>query len=121
MSSRPPLSKAARLVVLESRSAGRPDERAPGAVWLVGAGPGDPDLLTVRALKVIQAADVVMHDGLVSEGILGLAPARARRIDVAKRRSRHSYPQDEINRMLTAFALNGLTVVRLKGGDPFIF
>src|ERR1700677_121076 len=121
MSSRPPPSNAARLVVLEARAGGRAAGRAAGAVWLGGAGPGDPDLLTVRALKVIQAADVIVHDGLVSEGILGLAPARARRIDVAKRRSRHSYPQEEINRMLTAFALDGLTVVRLKGGDPFIF
>ena len=92
-----------------------------GAVWLVGAGPGDPDLLTVKALKVLQIADVVVHDGLVSDEILELAPAGARRISVAKRKSRHSYSQDEINRMLTAFALDGLTVVRLKGGDPFIF
>jgi uroporphyrin-III C-methyltransferase len=121
MSSRPPPSKAARLVVLEARSGGHAAGGGLGAVWLVGAGPGDPDLLTVRALKVLQAADVIVHDGLVSEAILALAPTRARLIDVAKRRSRHSYPQDEINRMLTAFALEGLTVVRLKGGDPFIF
>jgi uroporphyrin-III C-methyltransferase len=118
MSPRPPPLRAARLVVLGAHSA---IALAPGAVWLVGAGPGDPDLLTVRALKVIERADVIVHDGLVSEAILALAPARARRIDVAKRRSRHSYPQEEINRMLTAFALDGLTVVRLKGGDPFIF
>ncbi|MDB5483190.1 MAG: sirohem synthase [Caulobacteraceae bacterium] len=121
MSSRPPLSKAARLVVLGARSPGPAGGRAAGAVWLVGAGPGDPDLLTVRALKAIQAADVIVHDGLVSPAILGLAPARARLINVAKRRSRHSYPQEEINRMLAAFALEGLAVVRLKGGDPFIF
>ena len=92
-----------------------------GAVWLVGAGPGDPELLTLKALKVLQRADVVVHDGLVSDEILELAPAQARRISVAKRKSRHSYSQDEINRMLVAFALEGLTVVRLKGGDPFIF
>ncbi len=92
-----------------------------GAVWLVGAGPGDPDLLTIKALKVLQIADVVVHDGLVSDEILELAPAQARRISVAKRKSRHSYSQDEINRMLVAFALDGLKVVRLKGGDPFIF
>jgi uroporphyrin-III C-methyltransferase len=92
-----------------------------GVVWLVGAGPGDPDLLTLKALKVLQTADVVVHDGLVSDEILELAPARARRISVAKRKSRHSYSQDEINRMLVAFAFDGLTVVRLKGGDPFIF
>src|SRR5258705_1224327 len=94
---------------------------APGVVWLVGAGPGDPDLLTVKALKVLQRADVVVHDGLVSDEILALAPGSARRISVAKRKSRHSYSQDEINRMLVAFAREGLTVVRLKGGDPFIF
>ena len=94
---------------------------APGVIWLVGAGPGDPELLTVKALKVLQRADVVVHDGLVSGEILALAPARARRISVAKRKSRHSYSQDEINRMLVAFANEGLTVVRLKGGDPFIF
>jgi uroporphyrin-III C-methyltransferase len=93
----------------------------PGVVWLVGAGPGDPELLTVKALKVLQGADVVVHDGLVSGEILDLAPEAARRISVAKRKSRHSYSQDEINRMLVAFALDGLTVVRLKGGDPFIF
>jgi uroporphyrin-III C-methyltransferase len=92
-----------------------------GDVWLVGAGPGDPELLTVKALRVLQAADVVVHDGLVSDEILDLAPATAQRISVAKRKSRHSYSQDEINRMLVAFALDGLSVVRLKGGDPFIF
>jgi uroporphyrin-III C-methyltransferase len=108
---------AKRLVLL----GGRGHERAPGAVWLVGAGPGDPELLTIKALKMLQTADVVVHDGLVSDEILDLAPAGARRISVAKRKSRHSYSQDEINRMLVAFALEGLTVVRLKGGDPFMF
>lgn len=106
-----------RLVVL----GGRGRSRGPGQVWLVGAGPGDPELLTIKALKALQAAEVVVHDGLVSDEILDLAPASARRISVAKRKSRHSYSQDEINRMLVAFALEGLNVVRLKGGDPFIF
>jgi uroporphyrin-III C-methyltransferase len=106
-----------RLVVLDG-GAGR---RAPGRVWLVGAGPGDPELLTIKALKALQAADVVVHDGLVSDEVLALAPAGAQRISVAKRKSRHTYSQDEISRMLTAFALEGLNVVRLKGGDPFIF
>jgi uroporphyrin-III C-methyltransferase len=105
-----------RLVVLDGAGA-----RPTGQVWLVGAGPGDPDLLTVKALKALQGADVVVHDGLVSDEILDLAPAAAQRISVAKRKSRHSYAQDEINRMLVAFALQGLKVVRLKGGDPFIF
>ena len=110
------------LVVLSAATARVPgSSRKMGVVWLVGAGPGDPDLLTIKALKALQAADVVVHDGLVSDEILDLAPASARRISVAKRKSRHSYAQGEINRMLTAFALEGLTVVRLKGGDPFIF
>jgi uroporphyrin-III C-methyltransferase len=109
--------RADRLVVL----GGRGRSQAPGQVWLVGAGPGDPELLTIKALKVLQTASVVVHDGLVSDEILDLAPASARRISVAKRKSRHSYSQDEINRMLVAFALEGLNVVRLKGGDPFIF
>lgn len=108
--------RSERLVLL----GGQPG-RAPGAIWLLGAGPGDPDLLTVKALKVLQRADVVVHDGLVSEEILALAPAGARLLSVAKRKSRHSYSQEEINRMLVAFARDGLSVVRLKGGDPFIF
>ncbi len=110
--------RSAGLVVLDggASAGGRT-----GAVWLVGAGPGDPDLLTIKALKILQIADVVVHDGLVSDEILELAPAQARRISVAKRKSRHSYSQDEINRMLVAFALEGLKVARLKGGDPFIF
>jgi uroporphyrin-III C-methyltransferase len=95
--------------------------RAPGSVWLVGAGPGDPELLTVKAARVLGGADVVLHDALVSDEILALAPGRARRISVAKRKSRHSFRQDDINRMIVAFALEGLTVVRLKGGDPFVF
>jgi uroporphyrin-III C-methyltransferase len=109
-------ARAEGLVVLGGGRKARP-----GVVWLVGAGPGDPELLTIKALKVLQTADVVVHDGLVSGEILELAPEAARRISVAKRKSRHSYSQDEINRMLVAFALEGLTVVRLKGGDPFIF
>src|SRR3990167_2791749 len=117
MPHRAPKAKSAnRLVVL-----GGEGVRAAGSVWLVGAGPGDPDLLTLKAFKVLATADVVVHDGLVSDEILDLAPAGARRISVAKRQSRHSYAQDEINRMLVAFARDGLTVVRLKGGDPFIF
>lgn len=105
-----------RLVVLDGAAT-----RPTGQVWLVGAGPGDPELLTLKALKALQGADVVVHDGLVSDEILAMAPAAAQKISVAKRKSRHSYAQDEINRMLVAFALQGLKVVRLKGGDPFIF
>lgn len=122
MSDRRPSDRSRRKPQLVVLSAGAPGAaRKAGVVWLVGAGPGDPDLLTIKALKALQAADVVIHDGLVSDEILDLAPARARRISVAKRKSHHSYAQDEINRMLAAFALEGLTVVRLKGGDPFIF
>jgi uroporphyrin-III C-methyltransferase len=108
--------RESRLVVLGGEPA-----RAPGTVWLVGAGPGDPDLLTIKALRALQAADVVVHDGLVTDQILDLARPGARLISVAKRKSRHSYAQDEIDRMLVAFAREGLTVVRLKGGDPFVF
>lgn len=116
MTSRRTTDRAAGLVVLSGQTAGRK-----GAVWLVGAGPGDPELLTLKALKALQGAEVVVHDGLVSDEILDLAPAQAQRISVAKRKSRHAYPQEEINRMLVAFAQEGLRVVRLKGGDPFIF
>ena len=116
MAQREPRKAKCSLVILTGEGA-----RAAGVVWLVGAGPGDPELLTLKALKALSAADVVVHDGLVSDEILELAPAKARRISVAKRKSRHSYAQSEINRMLVAFALEGLTVVRLKGGDPFIF
>src|SRR5579871_1283661 len=110
---------AGRLVLLGGGD--RSEKGLAGEVWLVGAGPGDPELLTLKALKTLQIADVVVHDGLVSDDILELAPASARRISVAKRKSRHAYSQDEINRMLVAFAREGLKVVRLKGGDPFIF
>ncbi len=111
-------AKPARLVALRG---GASVARAQGRVVLVGAGPGDPDLLTIKALKALQAADVIVHDGLVSSEILDLAPAGARRIDVAKRKSRHTLPQDDINGLLVALAQQGLSVVRLKGGDPFIF
>ena len=117
MSHRKPKNEESKRLVLLGGGPKRPT----GAVWLVGAGPGDPELLTIKALKALQAADVVVHDGLVSDEILALAPGGARRISVAKRKSRHSYAQDEINRMLVAFAQDGLNVVRLKGGDPFIF
>jgi uroporphyrin-III C-methyltransferase len=94
---------------------------APGKVWLVGAGPGDPELLTLRAARLIMAAGLIVHDGLVDPAILAMARPTARLISVAKRRSRHTMPQDEINALLVAEALAGRDVVRLKGGDPFIF
>jgi len=110
-------ARSRKLLVLD-RPAG-PSQA--GVVWLVGAGPGDPDLLTLKAARIISAAQVVVHDGLVSDEILAMAPASARLINVAKRKSRHTLPQDEINRLLVGLALQGLTVVRLKGGDPFMF
>lgn len=112
-----PRDPAHRLIMLggEGARAG-----APGQVWLVGAGPGDPDLLTIKALRVLQGADVVVHDRLTPQPILDLAPG-ARLIDVGKRKSRHTLPQDDINRLIVALARDGLKVVRLKGGDPFMF
>ena len=92
-----------------------------GKVWLVGAGPGDPDLLTLRAARLIMRAKLIVHDGLVDPAILALARPDARLVSVAKRRSRHTMPQDEINALLVREALSGTEVVRLKGGDPFIF
>ena len=94
--------------------------REQGRVWLVGAGPGDPELLTLKAARVLADADVVVHDRLVSDEILDFAP-NARRIHVGKRKSKHSVPQDGINDLIVALALDGLKVVHLKGGDPFVF
>ena len=92
-----------------------------GKVWLVGAGPGDPDLLTLRAARLIMRARLIVHDGLVDPAILALARPEARLVSVAKRRSRHTMPQEEVNALLVREALAGCEVVRLKGGDPFIF
>ena len=92
-----------------------------GKVFLVGAGPGDPELLTLKAAKVLRSADVVLHDELVSAEILRLIPSRARLVNVGKRCGKMSTPQAHINRLLLESALLGLQVVRLKGGDPFIF
>ena len=92
-----------------------------GIVWLVGAGPGDPDLLTIKALRLIQQADVVIHDRLFSQAIMDLIPASTRRIYVGKSRSDHAVPQEDINQLLMREANAGHKVLRLKGGDPFIF
>ena len=92
-----------------------------GTIFLVGAGPGDPDLLTVRAARLIGAAELIVHDGLVDPAILALARPDARLVSVAKSRARHTMQQGEINALLVREALAGHDVVRLKGGDPFIF
>jgi uroporphyrin-III C-methyltransferase len=92
-----------------------------GRVFLVGAGPGDPDLLTLKAARLIATADVVVHDGLVDAAIMAMINPAARLISVAKSRSKHSVPQDGINEILVREAQAGHQVVRLKGGDPFIF
>lgn len=92
-----------------------------GTVFLVGAGPGDPDLLTLRAARLIEDAQIVVHDGLVDPLILAMANPGAELVSVAKSRARHTLPQDAINALLVREALAGRDVVRLKGGDPLVF
>ncbi len=97
------------------------DPSARGRVILVGAGPGDPGLLTLKAVEALRSADVVVHDGLIDPRVLDHAPAHAQRISVAKRRARHTLPQEAINALIIAHVRAGSIVVRLKGGDPFVF
>ncbi|WP_340587066.1 uroporphyrinogen-III C-methyltransferase [Erythrobacter alti] len=92
-----------------------------GTIYLVGAGPGDPDLLTLRAARLIERAPLIVHDGLVDPAILALARPDARLVSVAKQRARHTLPQEDINALLVREAKAGRDVVRLKGGDPFVF
>ena len=92
-----------------------------GKVYLVGAGPGDPKLLTVKAVELLKEADVVIYDRLVGELILNLAPAKAEKIYVGKRTGKHEVPQDKITELIIEKAQGGGKIVRLKGGDPFIF
>jgi uroporphyrin-III C-methyltransferase len=99
----------------------REPTRGAGEVYLVGTGPGDPELLTVRAARLLQHADVVLYDNLVSPGVLALLPATAQRIYVGKQRNRHALAQADINQQMVQLAREGRCVLRLKGGDPFIF
>ena len=95
--------------------------KQPGKVYLIGAGPGDPELLTLKALRMLQEADAVVFDRLVSPEILSLAPSGALQVPVGKSPDNHPVPQERINEILEELALEGLTVARLKGGDPLIF
>ncbi len=108
-----PLASVSRVKRAESGAAGR--------VMLVGAGPGDPDLLTVKALQAIQAADIILYDRLVSEDIRQLFPTSTPALYVGKAHSDHSIPQAELNQLLIKKAQAGLNVCRLKGGDAFVF
>lgn len=95
--------------------------RAPGTVYLVGAGPGDPRLITLRGAEVLRTADVVVHDRLAAEALLDLAPASAERVYAGKHPAGAAMSQDAINAFIVSRAVEGLDVVRLKGGDPFVF
>jgi uroporphyrin-III C-methyltransferase len=101
--------------------AGIGEQLSGGSVWLVGAGPGDPELLTVRAAKALGAADVVLHDALPGPGVLRLVRRGAALVDVGKRKGQRSWSQEAINARLIVEARAGRRVVRLKGGDPFVF
>ncbi len=93
----------------------------PGKVVLLGAGPGDPELMTIKGMRALQIADVVVYDRLVNPEILAMAPAASKKIYVGKRKDKHSLPQEKISELLVSLAKTGSRVVRLKGGDSFVF
>ncbi len=96
-------------------------KKLPGKVWIVGAGPGDAELLTIKAARLIASADVILYDALVGDDVKALFPAHTANIYVGKRKGRHAISQEEINQLLIDQASAGLTICRLKGGDPFVF
>jgi uroporphyrin-III C-methyltransferase/precorrin-2 dehydrogenase/sirohydrochlorin ferrochelatase len=114
-------SKVRQTVANSALGVNNASRRTPGTVYLVGAGPGDPDLLTVKAARLLAGADIVLHDSLVSAEILAIISPRAEIIDVGKRAGRKLLTQDEINSLLVSYAESRTTVVRLKGGDPSLF
>lgn len=110
-----------RTDIIEFNSAPGREACTAGKVWIVSAGPGDPDLLTVKALRIIQSADVILFDNLVSQEIRDLFPARTPALYVGKAKDHHAIPQSRLNHLLVEKAQRGLRVCRLKGGDAFVF